>query len=309
MLCYTSLLMKRVFFLASFISLLPLFAHALVNDYVPESVGAGKPEVHIKQDGTMTIRAGKVDQVVGTTFFLQLRWGQLPMRFTMKTDEKTEVRKRYGGQAGAAQIKIGDYLDAEGEFFVGSDFFGLTARSVKDWSLQEESETFSGTIIEVNQDGTFLLRNPLGKTVTVRAATSTVIRKGPVSIQWSRLAKNDTVLLADGAYDYSKNTLTAGQIVIFRHKTAFAARNYEGTLMRIEAPRLPTSLIVSVGGADYTVRLSEKTAVLKKDRSLAQLARFVAGDTVRFYGPLREEENILSDALIVDAEIVRNLNL
>lgn len=284
-------------------------ASALVNEYNPESVGAGKPEVHIKQDGMMTIRAGKVDQMVGNTFFLKLKWGQLPMRFTMKTDTKTEVRKRYGGQAAVAQIKVGDYLDAEGEFFVGSDFFGLTARSVKDWSLQEESEMFSGTIVEMNPGGIFMLRNPLGKNILVRSATSTIIRKGPVSIPWSRLSKNDTVLLADGVYDYSTNTLTASQIVVFQQKTAFIPRNYEGTLKRMESQQPPTFFIVSVGGADYTVRLSEKTTVLKKDRFAAQLARFVVGDTVRFYGPLREEENILNDALIVDAEIVRNLNL
>lgn len=297
--------------------------YALPNDYNPASVGAGRPEVHIKQDGMMTMRGAKVDQIVGTTFFLQLKWGQLPMRFTMKTDTKTEVRKRYGGAAAVAQIKVGDYLDAEGDFFVGSDFFGLTAKNVKDWSLQEEREMFSGTIVEISPDATFTLRTPPGKIILVRPATpnqssqnsdatgqaTTTIRKGSVSIPWSRLMKGDTVPLANGVYDYAKNTLTAGELIIFQPKTAFAARNYEGVLKYIEVPRLPTSLTVTAEGADYTVRLTEKTAVQRKNRAPAEIARFVAGDTVRFYGALREEEKTLRDELIVDAEVVRNLNL
>lgn len=284
-------------------------AYALPNDYNPGTVGAGAPEVHINANGTMSIKSARVDQILSTTLFLVAKWGQLPMRFTMKTDANTKVIKRYGGTAGVAQMKLGDYLDAEGDFFVGSDFFGLTARSVKDWSLQEESETFSGTIAEVNPDGTFTLRNPLGKTILVRSATTTLIRKGSVAIPWSRLAKGDTVPLADGVYDYAKNTLTASQLVIFQPKTAFSARNYEGTLKRLDAPRLPASLVIAVQGVEYTVRLTAETAVQKKNRAPAELARFVIGDTVRFYGALREEEKTVRDELIVDAEVVRNLNL
>lgn len=284
-------------------------AYALANDYNPASVGAGKPEVHIKQDGAMTIRGAKVDQILNTTLFLTTRWGTMSLRWTMKTDGGTKVVKRYGGNAQVADIKLGDYLDAEGEFFVGSDFFGLTARFVKDWSLQEERETFSGVVVEVNPDSTFTLRTPLGKAVIVRAATTTVIRKGAVSLPWGRIVSGDTVALADGVYDYTRNTLTAGQIVVFQPKISFVARNYEGVLKRIDAPRLPTTLVVSIGGVNYTVRMSEKTAVLKNNRTAAELTRFVAGDTVRFYGPLREEEKTLRDELVVDAEVVRNLNL
>ncbi|MDO8564945.1 MAG: hypothetical protein Q7R88_03050, partial [bacterium] len=263
-------------------------ASAQVNQYEPQSVGAGAPEVHINRDGTISIKSGRVEQMAGTTFYLSMKWGALPMRFTMKTDAKTKVTKRYGGRAEVAQIKIGDYVDAEGSFIVGSDFFGLEAATIKDWSLQEESETFSGKILEVNPDGTYSLQTPL-KVIVLRAASTTSVRKGSVEIPWSKMGKGDSIVLADGVYDYVTNTLSARSVVVFQAKNPFAAKNYEGVLKHIEGTALPTALIVTVGGADYRVELSSESSVMRKNRAKAEIRRFIVGDKVRFYGPLREE--------------------
>ncbi len=281
---------------------------ALVVDYTPASVGAGAPEVYIKRDSTISIKSAKVDQIVGTTFYLQVKWGQLPMRFVMKTDGKTQVVKKYGGSAVVAAIKLGDYLDTEGDLIVGSDFFGLNAKQVKDWTLQEESEMFSGTITEVNP-ASFLLQTPFKGVISVQSTTTTSIKKGAVVLPWGRLVKGDMVLFADGTYDYSKNVLTATQIIVYQQKLQFGAKNYEGILQQIEGTTVPTAMTVSVSGVSYRVILSEKSLVQKKNRSVAELTRFVVGDTIRFYGPIREEEKTLRDELVVDAEIVRNLNL
>ena len=299
--------MKRRIFFALSAALFPFFAFALAVDYAPQSVGAGRPEVHIKADGMVTLKSGRVEQIAGTTFYLMLRWGQLPMRFTMKTDGKTAVSKRYGGAANVSQIKLGDYLDAEGEFLVGSDFFGLNARTVKDWSLQEESGTFSGRIVEVNS-GNFILQTP-AQAISVRPATSTVIKKGSIVIPYERVRNGDTVVLADGVYDYASNVLTPSSIVLFQSGSDFTPRNFEGILKKMDGTAPPASLIVTVDGVDYTVYLSPTTEVLRKNRQPALLGRFVAGDTVRFYGAIQESDKTLADQLVVPAEVVRNLNL
>ena len=303
--------MKRVLATGFFLLALPLIGFAAVSNYAPQSAGAGNPELSIKADGVMTLKSGRVDQIVGNTFYLGVAWGTLPMRFTMKTDARTAVTKRYGGHAAVSQISIGDYLDVEGEFFVGSDFFGVQALRVKDWSLQEESAAFSGVVLDVSPNERLTLRTLQGQTISVRLSTSSAasVRKGSVTVPFGRLKKGDAVLSASGVYDYASNLLTADGISIYQNKADFAARNFEGVLKQIVSAQLPATLIVVVGGVDHTVRLSEKTAVLKKDRSAAQLARFVVGDTVRFYGPLREEEKTLQEVSVIDAEIVRNLNL
>jgi len=143
----------------------------------------------------------------------------------------------------------------------------------------------------------------------VRLATSSVIKKGVTDIPFARLRKGDAIPRANGVFDYSTNMLTAGNLIVYQAKTNFLPRNFEGTLKQVVSTTPPASLIVTVGGADYTVKMSDKTIVQKKNRTAGQLARFVVGDTIRFYGAIREEENILTDALIVDAEVVRNLGL
>ncbi len=290
----------------------PVFSFALpANEYIPETVGAGKPELHIKPDGTLVLKSGKVDQIAGSTLYIGIKWGTLQMRFTMKTDSRTAVTKRYGGTVSVAQISVGDYIDVEGEFFEGSDFFGVQALKVKDWSLQEEAGTYSGVITEVTPDQRFMLRTPQNQTITVGLSTSSAlsIKKGSISVPFGRLQKGETVLRASGVYDYARNVLTADTISVYQGKTEFLPRNFEGTLKQMSAPTIPATIVVTVSGKDYTVRISEKTPLLKKNKNTAQLARFVVGDTIRFYGAVREEEKTLQDALVVDAEVVRNLSL
>ncbi|MSU56497.1 MAG: hypothetical protein EXS51_04315 [Candidatus Taylorbacteria bacterium] len=302
--------MKKIFLTGLLLLAFPVFVFG-AGDYEPQSVGAGNPELHIKQDGTVSLRSGKVDQIVGSTIYFGVRWGDLPIRFTMKTDGKTIVTKRYGGSAAVPQIKQGDYIDVDGDFFLGSDFFGVQALRIKDWSLQEESGTFSGVIVEISSEERFMLRTPAQQTFLVRLATSsaTSITKGAVSIPFGRLKKGDAIPVISGVYDYAKNLLTADKIVVYQAKTDFSPRNFEGPLKQVVSAQVPASLIVTVSGVDYTVKISDKTPVQKKNRSAAQLARFVVGDTIRFYGAVRETEKTLQDALIVDAEVIRNLSL
>src|SRR3989338_4339678 len=302
--------MKKTLILGFVLIAFPAFVFA-AGDYKPETVGAGNPEVHIKSDGNITIKSGHIDQIAGSTFYLGITWGAMPIRFTMKTDARTLVTKRYGGNTTVSQVKLGDYIDVDGEFFVGSDFFGVNAQKIKDWSLQEEAGTYSGVILEINPEERFTLRTLDQKTLSVRLSTSSAvsIKKGSVIVPFGRLKKGDAVLSVSGVYNYADNLLTADKLVVYQAKTNFIPRNFEGTLRQIMSPTFPAIFIVTVSGVDYTVNVNEKTAVLKKNKSVGQLARFVAGDTIRFYGAVREEEKTLQDALVVDAEVVRNLNL
>ncbi|MEK7170160.1 MAG: hypothetical protein AAB767_02645 [Patescibacteria group bacterium] len=300
--------MKKGLILGLLLFAVPFISLGL-GEYNPKSAGAGNPELHIKQDGSITIKSARIEQIAGTTFYISVQWGPLPMSFTMKTDDGTSVVKRYGGKGAVTQMKQGDYIDVDGQFFIGSDFFGVTAVTVKNWLLQEESGTFAGVITEVNTNQTFTLRTLDRQLITVKLGASPTIKKGGIDIPFERLRKGDAVPLVSGVYDYSRNTLTADTVSIYQTKTDFLPRNFEGTLKQIVSGTIPATLIVTVSGTDYTVKISDKAVILKKNRSPAQLARFVAGDAVRFYGAVREEEKTLSDSLIVDAEVVRNVSL
>ena len=127
--------MKKGLILGLLLFAVPFISLGL-GEYNPKSAGAGNPELHIKQDGSITIKSARIEQIAGTTFYISVQWGPLPMSFTMKTDDGTSVVKRYGGKGAVTQMKQGDYIDVDGQFFIGSDFFGVTAVTVNNWLLQ-----------------------------------------------------------------------------------------------------------------------------------------------------------------------------
>ena len=75
-------------------------------------------------------------------------------------------------------------------------------------------------------------------------------------------------------------------------------------MQEIAGTTLPTAIRVLIGKTSFWVNLGDKAIVLRKNRSKALLSRFIVGDRVRLYGAIREV-----DEAIIDAEIVRNLNL
>jgi hypothetical protein len=57
-------------------------------------------------------------------------------------------------------------------------------------------------------------------------------------------------------------------------------------------------------GQIYTVYLNNNSSVLNKEKKATTLSRFEEGDKVRLYGAIRE-----ADELLIDAEVIRNMDL
>lgn len=90
---------------------------------------------------------------------------------------------------------------------------------------------------------------------------------------------------------------------MYQDKSIFVERNFQGTLKSVSTVVLPATLVVTVGATDYTVYLADSSSVLRNNRKPTTLSRFVVGDTVRFYGAIRE-----TNFEEIDAEVVRDLN-
>ncbi len=86
--------------------------------------------------------------------------------------------------------------------------------------------------------------------------------------------------------------------------TKFQPRNFEGVIKSIDSNALPTNMVVTVGGVDYTLSLTVGVTILNNKKEAFSIARFIKGDKVRFYGAIRE-----ASPHIVDATILRNLSL
>lgn len=281
-------------------------ATALLAFGATAAFAASPSDIHIRPDGTFSATNVVVYQKSGTSnFFSRATWGDAYVRVTVLAGKDTVITKAHGEPATVGDIREKDVLDVEGKLSSGEGALTIKAARIRDTSLQVESKTLSGTVVSVNaKDSSLVLSNQMfGATTTVLLSPSTAIQKGVRTISLNDVFAGDKILSASGSYDYPKNAFSAGNIEVHQDKSMFAPRNFQGTLKSISGTALPTALTVTVDNTDYTVYVATGSDIMNNRRRPATLSRFVVGDTVRFYGGIRQ-----TDFNEIDAEIVRDLN-
>lgn len=271
----------------------------------PQKVGTTS-EIHVTNDGKVTIQGAYVQQVAGSTFYLRIYWGDSYFKVIARTNSNTKITRKYGGSALVSEIKAGDFLTITGKILEGSDSFNVIAETVKDWSLQDEKAKYSGKVASVGVPDTYSFTITLtdGSLVTVHTTPDTDIVKGSLRISVSELKSGDKITSATGVYKYPTKTLEAKNVVVYQDQSLFWPKNFEGKLESISSLGLPTILSVNIDGQIYNVYLGEGAVILNKNKETTTLQRFVVGDTVRFYGMIRK-----TDLSAIDAEVVRNKSL
>jgi hypothetical protein len=261
--------------------------------------------VTVNEKGEASLKNAVVFFITGKALYTRTYWGDSYVRWTIRTSERTDIIKKFGGQTDFSSIKVGDIINVEGTLAAGSDTLNIDSTMIRDLSQEMEKAGFSGKISGVDvPNGIFVMSTDSGKKVTVKTNSNTVIKKGVIYITLSKLNTGDTINFVDGVYHEPSQTITANNVDVFQTKTIFQPRNFEGKLKSLSGLELPITMVVTVAGVDYNFYLNEKASVLTAKRLAAKLQRFVLGDTVRLYGKIRETN--LSE---VDAEIVRNLDL
>ena len=281
------------------------FISALIALLLPVLAGAAdSSELHITPQGTLSATNLTLLQKSGTNLFTRAYWGNAFVRVTVLIGTSTAIVKNHGEKAGVTDIAQGQLLDVDGSLSSGADSLIVNAANIRVLSLVTESKTIGGKVQSINSSAlSFVLPNATFGATTVVVPAPVPITKGARSIEFGDLAAGDKILSASGTYDYSTNTLMARSVEVFQDKTMFTPRNFQGTLKSISGTALPVTAVITVGGTDYTVYLTTKASVLKNNKSAASLARFVVGDTVRFYGGIRP-----TNFTEIDADIIRDLN-
>ena len=267
---------------------------------------ASPSEIHITPDGIFSATNVVVYQKAGTSnFFSRVTWGDAYVRVTVLANKDTVITKAHGEPATVNDIREKDVLDVEGKLSSGEGALTIKATRIRDTSLQVESKNISGTVVSVNTGSSSLVlsNKTFGATTTVTLSPSAIIQKGVRTIGLGDVLPGDTILSASGAYDYTKNAFSTLLIEVYQDKSIFTPRNFQGTLKSISATAMPATLVVGINGADYTVYLADGSNILNSRRKPASLSRFVVGDTVRFYGAVRQ-----ANFSEIDAQIVRDLN-
>ncbi len=261
-------------------------------------------EFHATIKGEISAKGLVVMQKSGTTLFVRATWEDSFLRLVVTTNTATEITKNYGEKATLEDIEVGHLIDVDGKIVTGGESITITASKIRDVALVRESKSFSGSVKRIDSvSQSFVLADKTLGDVTVIVLPSTPIAQGKRQVPFSTLKVGDKIISISGTYDYSSKILSPTAIELYQSKDVFLAKNFEGTLKSVSGTTLPTQLIVSVGGTEYTVFLPAKGIVLSKSKSATSLKRFAEGDKVRFYGAIRETN--LSE---VDAEVVRDLN-
>jgi len=266
-----------------------------------------KPQrsVTITNAGTVSIKGAQVLQLAGPTFFTRIYWGDVFLRVIIRTDSGAKLTRYSGAPATLGEIAVGDYLNVEGRLTASASTLDVTANEVRNWSLKTDQSRFSGKITALASDGTqATMRTKTNSLITLHFSATTTITKGNLTIPVSRLRVGDSVLSAEGTYTIPTSVLEVENMKIYQDVSIYKPRNFSGIWKGAQNTTLPTSVIVTIGGVDYTVYLSLKSQVWNNLKSPTALSRFLSGDTVRLYGQLRESLNP-----VIDAEIIRNTKL
>lgn len=261
--------------------------------------------ISVSEKGEVKVKNAVVFHIISNTLFIRTNWDNAYIRWTIRTDNNTQIIKKFDGTASLSEIKVGHILNIDGNLVTGSESMDMKATFIRDLSLENEDGSFSGTVYNSDGGGKVLtLKTKNKKDITVTMDSDTVVKKGNININPSKIKTGDIVLGVSGIYHQPSETIKAKSIEIYQDKKVFAPRNFQGKLKSLSSTNLPTNAIVTVGSIDYTVVLGEKTQVLNNKKSNTKLNRFVEGDIVRFYGSIKEGAETT-----VDAEIIRNLDL
>jgi len=282
-------------------------AQVLAPNYDPRPFGSTL-EVHINDNGTVSIQGARVEQISGTTIFCKVYWGVSFIRVTVRTNDKTTFEKRFGQTIALNELSIGDFISVTGTLFEGSNSLDVVARSVKDWSLQTLEENFSGTITELGtstpETTSFVFNSKTRGKITLLVGPTVSVSRGNLTISTASLGVGTKITSATGVYNNLKKTLDAKTVRVYQDMSIFKPRNFEGVIKSVDGGSTPVAMVVTAGGVDYTLSLSDGVTIVNNKRQTISIARFIKGDKVRFYGSIREVT-----PHIVDVSVLRNVSL
>lgn len=261
-------------------------------------------EIHVTKDGAAVISSAKVMQIAGSSFFTRLYWGDAFIRLVIRTDSKTKFLRATNEQTSIAEIKEGDILDISG-VLGGGDSLNILASMVKNSSVEKGQAIFSGKVTGIDLAmRQFTLESKERGLITVSATTTTQFIKGSRTLDLEHLKIGDTITKTSGDYDFKTKTLVAQLVVTYIDKSLFVPQLFVGTLAEAPGTLGATSIKVTVGKTVYVINITSKTLILNTARQSIGLNRFVAGDSIRLYGTMRE-----IDEPVIDVEVVRNISL
>ena len=272
--------------------------HADQNDRDARDAGT-KLEVHLTDNGKVIVRGAKITAINGTSLTATTTWGSVVMSWTVNTDNSTNFVRRFGGSSGVSEMAVGDIISFKGNLVSGTASpVTVLAKTLKDWSIQKKNATFEGNVSSITGTSFVLARNN-NTSVTVNTTSATQITKGNLAGVFADITVGAKVSTT-GIFNNLTNVLDASKVNVKILQPE--AMTKEGTIKSIAGTTAPTTLVLTSGGTDYTVRIVATTSILTNNWLNSTLTNFVIGNNIRVYGIVNADNTI-------DATVIRNTNL
>lgn len=166
--------MKKL--IASLLTGITLVAGAVVPALATDGKSAA---VSSQAAANVVIGSGRLEAKDGTT----LTVSKNGTNYTVLTNDKTKLFRRFGGKSSLDEMQIGDTLNVAGKWS-DRNTNTIQARTIRDVSIQKRFGTFIGTVQSLTDGGWVMTSLERGdQTVTVSADTKIVNRRGETIAQ------------------------------------------------------------------------------------------------------------------------------
>lgn len=254
-------------------------------------------EIHINDNGKVLVRGAKITAINGAMITAGNAWGSSTMTWNVDTTTAKMLR-RYDGSSSVSEMKVGDYISFNGTLDTTVSNFTVRATTIKDWSVQVKNSSFDGTIKSIDATAmSFVLTSNNRGDITVTTDANTKIMRGDTTIAVSGLMVGDKVTKTEGLFNNLDRTLKADSVKI--SSGVLGKRTFEGTLVSIAGTTLPTSFVLKVGDANYTVNVPANISVLGSNWLVMPIANMQVNDTIRVYGAVQAASMTTIDASVV----------
>jgi len=178
--------------------------------------------------------------------------------------------RRYGATMQLSDMQAGDVLVVTGVI----NGTNITAKTIRDQSLQAHNGTFVGTVSGAVNGSSFTIQSKARGTQTINTTSTTIFKEGTASSSLSDIAVGQTVTVS-GVWDRTNSNITATKVTI-----KVGSLSFTGTLGSLSGSILS---VTTASSTTYSVDATNARITYKGGRK-GDISILQTGDSLSIYG-------------------------
>src|SRR3990170_357595 len=268
----------------------------------------GKAKEGKSQNATITV-SGTLSELPKTDLPVSITISSGGKTYLAEITSKTKIIRKYDGKSKLTEFALGDSVEVSGTIASSGN---IKAKKLKNNSISETSTAgIYGDIISINKAGNSFVLRWKGKkySITVNSDTKFIIPGKKTNGKLADLKVGDRIQ-GRGVYNSRTATYLADIGVVVRRSAVSLIKKYsksvnkEGVLSKINSTKAPTTIEFTSGSSTYSVNVTGKTVLVRKNFGKSSLSEFQVGDKIHVVGTL-----IGTGATKIAAKMIKDDNL